>query len=65
MGRWDYGPLVLAAVHRPDANGPVANPYYDPLNAPWEPPEIPGHAEPVARPEAFMDTPMVNGTAYP
>ena len=35
-------PLVLAAHDRHHASGPVPNPYYDPVNAPWEPPVIPG-----------------------
>jgi len=46
-------------------NGPIANPYYDPVNAPWEPPQIPGTPNPSLVPEAFMDTPLVNGMAYP
>jgi len=57
--------------------GPVANPYYqpicdglpDPINsactAPWEPPLMPGNPNPSIPGEAFMDTPIVNGTAYP
>jgi FtsP/CotA-like multicopper oxidase with cupredoxin domain len=67
MGRWDYGPwfwppLTTAAglVH-----GEAANPYYDPVNAPWEPALIPGTPNPSIVPEAFMDTMLVNGTAYP
>ena len=35
-------------------------------NAPWSSrPSIPGTPNPSLVPEAFMDTPMVNGTAYP
>ena len=57
--------------------GPVANPYYqpicddlpDPVNltctAAWEPPFMPGTPNPSMPGEAFMDTPLVNGTAYP
>jgi FtsP/CotA-like multicopper oxidase with cupredoxin domain len=57
--------------------GPVPNPYYqpvcdglpDPVNftctAPWEPPMMPGTPNPSTPGEAFMDTPIVNGTAYP
>jgi FtsP/CotA-like multicopper oxidase with cupredoxin domain len=64
MGRWDYGPWFwppfTGLVH-----GAVDNPYYDPVNAPWEPPKIPGTPNPSIVPEAFMDTPLVNGTAYP
>ncbi|MGE5506993.1 MAG: hypothetical protein ACM3RP_00665 [Chitinophagales bacterium] len=63
-GRWDYGPWFwppfTGLVH-----GPVDNPYFDPVNAPWEPPKIPGTPNPSIVPEAFMDTPLVNGTAYP
>jgi len=64
MGRWDYGPWFwppFAGL----ANGPVDNPHYDPVNAPWEPPKIPGTPNPSITPEAFMDTPVVNGAAYP
>jgi len=64
MGRWDYGPWFwppFAGL----ANGPVANPYYDPVSAPWEPPQIPGTPNPSITPESFMDTPLVNGAAYP
>ena len=67
MGRWDYGPwfwppLTTAAglVH-----GEVVNPYYDPINKPWEPAVIPGTPNPSLVPEAFMDTMLVNGTPYP
>jgi FtsP/CotA-like multicopper oxidase with cupredoxin domain len=57
--------------------GPVPNIYYqpvcdglpDPINtvctAPWEPPMRPGVPNPSIPGEAFMDTPIVNGTAYP
>jgi FtsP/CotA-like multicopper oxidase with cupredoxin domain len=64
MGRWDYGPWFWPPFTGL-VNGPVANPYYDPVNAPWEPPTIPGTPNPSIVPEAFMDTPLVNGTAYP
>ena len=67
VGRWDYGPwfwppLTQAAglVH-----GLKPNPYYDPVNKPWEPQWIPGIPNPSLVPEAFMDTMVVNGTAYP
>jgi FtsP/CotA-like multicopper oxidase with cupredoxin domain len=63
MGRWDYGPWFwppyTGLVH-----GTVPNPYYKP-SAPWEPPLAPGTPTPSIVPEAFMDTPLVNGTAYP
>ena len=57
--------------------GPVPNEYYqpvcdglpDPVNlactAPWEPPLRPGNPNPSIPGESFMDTPTVNGTAYP
>jgi FtsP/CotA-like multicopper oxidase with cupredoxin domain len=67
MGRWDYGPwfwppLTTAAGLQ---HGEVANPYYDPVNRPWEPAMIPGTPNGSLVPEAFMDTMVVNGTAYP
>jgi FtsP/CotA-like multicopper oxidase with cupredoxin domain len=65
MGRWDYGPwfwppLTIAAglVH-----GEIANPYAG--TGPDEGPTIPGTPNPSITPEAFMDTPVINGTAYP
>ncbi|MBI4848707.1 MAG: fibronectin type III domain-containing protein [Nitrospirae bacterium] len=49
---------------------PVANPYYDPACDPdvtgWcQPPQMPGTPNPSWGAEAFLDTPVVNGTAYP
>jgi FtsP/CotA-like multicopper oxidase with cupredoxin domain len=64
MGRWDYGPWFWPPFTGIQF-GPVANPYYDPINAPWEPPLRPATPNPSGVPEAFMDTPIVNGTAYP
>jgi FtsP/CotA-like multicopper oxidase with cupredoxin domain len=64
MGRWDYGPWFWPPFTGLQF-GPVNNPYYDPINAPWEPPVIPGTPNPSGTPESFMDTPLVNGTAYP
>ncbi len=64
MGRWDYGPWFWPPFTGL-TNGPADNPYYDPVNAPWEPPKIPGTPNPSIVPEGFMDTPLVNGTAYP
>ncbi len=62
-GRWDYGPWFFPpwTVTIP----PATNPYYNPTAAPWEPPVIPGTPNPSGVPESFMDTPIVNGTAYP
>ena len=62
-GRWHYAawfwpPPVMA-------NPPVPNEYYDPVNAPWEPPFRPDIPNPSIPGEAFMDTPIVNGTVYP
>ncbi len=81
MGRWDYGPwfwppftgLQYGAVPNPyclptpPASGSTeANPgFYDCSDAPWEPPFIPGTPNPSGTPESFMDTPVVNGVAYP
>jgi len=62
MGRWDYGPWFWPPFTGL-INGPVANPYAS--NGPWEPPVIPGTPNPSIVPEGFMDTPVVNGTAYP
>jgi FtsP/CotA-like multicopper oxidase with cupredoxin domain len=65
MGRWDYGPwfwppLTAAAglIH-----GEVPNPYYAPGGT--EPLMGPGTPNPSLVPEAFMDTPVINGTPYP
>ena len=63
MGRWDYGPWTSPPSYA--LNGPRANPYYDPTNAPWEPPLIPGVPTVSQVPETFLDTPVVNGVAYP
>jgi parallel beta-helix repeat protein len=62
-GRWDYGPWFFPPT--PITNGPIANPYYDPINAPWEPLMIPGVPKVSMGMEAFGDTPLVNGQAYP
>ena len=64
MGRWDYGPWFWPPFTGL-THGPIPNPYFDPINAPWEPPLAPGTPTPTQVPEAFMDTPVVNGTAYP
>jgi FtsP/CotA-like multicopper oxidase with cupredoxin domain len=64
MGRWDYGPWFWPPYTNLK-HGPVPNPYYNPVTAPWEPPLAPGTPRPSEVPEAFMDTPVINGTAYP
>jgi len=64
FGRWHYGPWFwppTSGIQYP----PVPNPYYDPINAPWEPEMNPGVPNPSIAGEAFMDTPIVNGTAFP
>jgi len=67
FGRYDYGPWFWPPVTAAAGlkHGEVPNPYYDPVNAPWEPPMIPGVPNVSMVMEAFMDTPVVNGTAYP
>jgi FtsP/CotA-like multicopper oxidase with cupredoxin domain len=61
MGRWDYGPWFWPP-YTGLTHGPITNPYYP---GPNQPPMIPGTPNPTIVPEAFMDTPIVNGTAYP
>ena len=63
FGRWDYGPWFWPPW--PTTIGEVPNPYYDTVNAPWEPPTIPGVPNVSMTMEAFHDTPIINGTAYP
>ena len=70
FGRWHYGPWFWPPTDV-GANGPTDNPYYDPTNPAPEPeiaaqpPQIPATPNPSWGAEAFMDTPVVNGTAYP
>ena len=67
FGRWAYGPWFWppTTIIYP----PVANPYYDTNcdpNVQWcEPPLMPGAPYNSMGMEAFNDTPIVNGTAYP
>jgi FtsP/CotA-like multicopper oxidase with cupredoxin domain len=79
FGRWFYGPWFFPATpvcgSSADAVKPfciefgtVANPYANPANSnynPLQPPEMPGTPHPSWGAEAFLDTMMVNGTAYP
>jgi FtsP/CotA-like multicopper oxidase with cupredoxin domain len=69
VGRWDYAfwfyPPQIGVV-----NGPVANPLF--RTTPLEGPQNPGTPDsagggthPTIVPESFMDTPLVNGAAYP
>jgi len=60
-GRWHYGPWFFPPTSD-IAHGPVANPHY---GQPGEPPMIPGTPNPSMTGEAYMDTPLVNGAAYP
>jgi FtsP/CotA-like multicopper oxidase with cupredoxin domain len=62
MGRWDYGPWFWPPFTT-IANGPVPNPLFG--TTPEEGPVNPGIPNPSGVPEGFMDTPLVNGTAYP
>jgi FtsP/CotA-like multicopper oxidase with cupredoxin domain len=74
FGRWFYGPwfnpptpvcvngLPLGCIEV----GTVPNEYFGiPEWAQWEPPVRPGVPNPSIPGESFMDTPLVNGTAYP
>ncbi len=62
MGRWDYGPWFWPPFTGL-MNGPVANPLNG--STPDEGAVNPGIPNPSITPEGFMDTPLVNGTAYP
>ncbi len=74
MGRWMYGPWFFPPTptcgSSPNAvpplciaNGPIANPYFDWTSSPS--PEMPAAPNPSWTAEAFLDTMIVNGTAYP
>ncbi|MBR0577318.1 fibronectin type III domain-containing protein [Proteiniclasticum sp. BAD-10] len=63
-GRWMYGPWFWPPTSNIEF-GPVTNPYYDPENPDLRPPLMPATPNPSAPGESFMDTPIVNGTAYP
>ena len=69
FGRWMYGPWFWPPAK--DAKyPPIANPYYDPACDPnvqafCEPALIPATPNVSVGMEAFNDTPVVNGTAYP
>jgi FtsP/CotA-like multicopper oxidase with cupredoxin domain len=69
IGRWIYGPWFWPPVTNAPYP-PIANPYYDPTCDPnvvtfCEPPQIPSTPNVSDTMEAFQDTPIVNGTAYP
>jgi FtsP/CotA-like multicopper oxidase with cupredoxin domain len=62
FGRWHYGPWFwppTSTVSFP----PIPNPYFG--TAPWENRLMPATPNPSMAMEAFMDTPLVNGAAYP
>lgn len=68
-GRWHYGPWFWPPTNNVPY-GPVANPLYNPDCIPsvegfCQPPMMPGTPNPSWGAEAFMDTPVINGTAYP
>lgn len=64
MGRWDYGPWYWPPFTG-IAHGPAPNPHHDPATRPWQPPVQPGTPTPSWVPDAFLDTPLVNGVPYP
>lgn len=64
FGRWMFGPWFGPPADM-ISNPPVANPYYDPANPGLRPSIMPATPNPSAPGESFMDTPLVNGTAYP
>ncbi len=64
FGRWHYGPWFWPPATG-ITHGPVANEYYNPVSAPWEPRKRPDTPNPSTPGEAFMDTPVVNGAVYP
>ncbi|WP_353510973.1 multicopper oxidase domain-containing protein [Intrasporangium sp.] len=69
FGRWMYGPWFWPPAKNAKYP-PIANPYFDPncdpdVQAFCEPPEIPSTPNVSVGMEAFNDTPIVNGTAYP
>ncbi len=75
FGRWMYGPWFYPATVI--EKGPVPNPYYDPdcsspfpavyanCTTPGQPLQIPGTPHPSMGMEAFQDSAVVNGTAFP
>ena len=61
-GRWDYLPWYWTGYDR-TVHGPVSNPLFG--SAPYQPKRDPGTPNPSVVPNAFHDTMLVNGTAYP
>lgn len=64
MGRYDYAMWFWPPYTGLLTHGLMPNPYYS-VDAPWEPAEMPSIPNPSTMPEAFHDTPVVNGVAYP
>ena len=70
FGRWHYGPwfwppttgITYPPIPNPDC---LPTPGVDCSLTPWEPPYMPATPNPSEAAEAFMDTPIVNGAAYP
>jgi FtsP/CotA-like multicopper oxidase with cupredoxin domain len=77
FGRWHYAawfwppatnlkyPPVPNPYCQPDPPTDSADTTWDCSAAPWEPPFNPGVPDVSSPGEAFLDTPTVNGTAYP
>lgn len=71
-GRWHYGPWFWPPTTG-IAYGPVTNEYFEGVNCVpnagngffCQPPQRPGTPNPSWGAEAFLDTPVINGTAYP
>ena len=63
VGRWDYGPWFWPPLTA--AAGLIHDQVQIGTNAQGEPIYAPGTPNPSLVPEAFMDTPVINGCAYP
>ncbi len=67
-GRWNYGPWFYPPTTG-IAYGPIDNPYCVPAGGPCadpaQPVKVPGTPNPSWGAEAFLDTPVINGTLYP
>jgi FtsP/CotA-like multicopper oxidase with cupredoxin domain len=68
MGRWNYGPWFYPPTTGIQY-GPVDNPYCGVVGGPCTDPaqtvKVPGTPNPSWGAEAFLDTPVINGTLYP
>ena len=69
FGRWQYGPWFWPPT-ADITHKAIANEYYQPdptqpNYSPWDPQVRPDMPSPSMGMEAFMDTPLVNGTVYP